>query len=151
MKKTIVTFLTILSISISSAFANNEEGINLKATASFKKEFNSAVNVKWEAGKEFAKATFELNGQVMFAYYSAEGELMAVTRNIVSSQLPFKLLAEIKTNHKQAWISDLFEISANGETTYYVTLESAEAKTILKSAGTAGWENYKKEKKIITE
>lgn len=151
MKKSIVTFIAILSISISSAFANFEEGVSLKATTSFKKEFNSAVNVKWEAGKEFAKATFEMNGQVMFAYYSIEGDLMAVTRNIVSSQLPFKLLAEIRTNHKQSWISDLFEISANGETTYYVTLENAETKTVLKSAGTAGWEQYKKEKKVIAE
>jgi hypothetical protein len=151
MKKRIVTLVLMLSLGFSSVFANNEEGISLKATTAFKKEFNGAVNVKWEAGKEFSKATFELSGQVMFAYYSNEGELMAVTRNIMANQLPFKLLSPIKTNYKQSWISDLFEISSHGETTYYVTLESADSKVVLRSQGTAGWEQYKKEKKIIAE
>ena len=148
MKKSIVTFVLMLSLSLTSVFANNEEGISLKATAAFKKDFNGALNVKWDAGKEFSKATFELNGQVMFAYYSAEGDLMAVTRNISSTQLPFKLLSEIKNSYKQSWITDLFEISSNGETTYYVTLENQDVKTILKSNGAAGWVQFKKEKKV---
>lgn len=148
MKKSLVTLVVILSLSLSSVYANNEERINLKATTAFKKDFNGALNVKWESNKEFAKATFELGGQVMFAYYSTEGELMAVTRNISSSQLPFKLLADVKNNYNKSWIVDLFEISSNGETTYYITLENQDAKVTLKSQGSAGWEQFKKEKKV---
>ena len=137
----------MLSIGFSSVFANNEEGISLKAISAFKKEFAQAKDVKWEAGKEFVKATFEMNGQIMFAYYTPEGEQLAITRNILSSQLPFNLASDIKSNHKQAWITDLFEIGSNGETTYYVTLETADAKVILRSHGVTGWEQFKKEKK----
>jgi hypothetical protein len=151
MKTRILTLVLMLSIGFNSAFANFEEGVSLRATTAFKKDFSSAVNVKWEAGKEFVKATFELNGQVMFAYYSTDGDLMAVTRNILSNQLPFKLLSEIRNNHKQTWITDLFEISSHGETTYYVTLENADTKLVLRSQGTAGWEQYKREKKNFAE
>jgi hypothetical protein len=58
------------------------------------------------------------------------------------------LSSELK-NYKDSWITDLFEIASNGETNYYVTLEGAESTVILKSAGVAGWEQFKKEKKNI--
>ena len=148
MKKRILTLALLLSLGVSNIFANNEEGISQKATSAFKKEFSQAKDVKWETGKEFVKATFEMNGQVMFAYYSAAGELLAITRNITSTQLPMSLSSELK-NYKDSWITDLFEIASNGETNYYVTLEGAESTVILKSAGVAGWEQFKKEKKNI--
>ena len=83
----------------------------------------------------------------MFAYYSEAGELIAVTRNIVSSQLPIALLTTLKKNYNSYWISDLFEISSNNDASYYVTLQSADQTVVLKSNGISGWEVYKKEKK----
>jgi hypothetical protein len=151
MKKRILTLALLLSIGFSSVFANNEEGISQKATSAFKKEFSQATDVKWESGKEFVKATFEMNGQVMFAYYTPAGELLAVTRNILSSQLPFSLLSDLKNNYKGSWITDLFEIASKGETTYYVTLDSPESVVVLKSSGVNGWEQFKKERKNIDQ
>jgi len=55
--------------------------------------------VQWEASKTYAKATFKLNDQVMFAYYTPDGDMLAITRNIVSTQLPINLLADIKKNY----------------------------------------------------
>jgi len=150
MKKRILTLVLMLSIGFSSVFANNEEGISIKAISAFKKEFAQAKDVKWEAGKEFVKATFEMNGQVMFAYYTPEGEQLAITRNILSSQLPFNLASQLR-NNKQSWITDLFEVASNGETTYYVTLETADSKVVLRSRGISGWDQFKKEKKNTEE
>lgn len=137
----------MLTMSLTSVFANNEETINQKAVSSFKKDFAAAQDVKWETTKDFVKATFKFNDQVMFAYYSQNGELMGVTRNIVSSQLPISLLANLKKNYSSYWISDLFEISSTNEASYYVTLESADQTLVLKSDGISGWGLYKKEKK----
>jgi len=36
---------------------------------------------------------------------------MAVTRNIVSSQLPVSLLMNFKKHYSEFWITDLFEMS----------------------------------------
>ena len=118
MKKSILTWALILMVGVSTSFAHGIEGVSEKVMNSFKKEFSEAKDVQWESTKDFAKATFALHGQIMFAFYNGEGSLLAVTRNIVASQLPLSLLAEVKKNYVDFWISDLFEMSSNDHTTY---------------------------------
>jgi hypothetical protein len=147
MKKSILMWAMMLTMGLSSVFANNEETINQKAVSSFKKDFTQARDVKWKSSKDFVKATFKLNDQVMFAYYSQSGELMAVTRNIVSSQLPITLLSILKNNYNTYWISDLFEVSTSTDASYYITLQNADQTLVLKSDGMNGWGIHKKERK----
>ncbi|HEY6436764.1 MAG TPA: hypothetical protein VIY47_09240, partial [Ignavibacteriaceae bacterium] len=116
MKKSILSLALMLMIGLSSTFANNAEGVNQKVMNSFKKEFANAKDVKWEIGKEYVKATFTFNEQIMFAYYSENGEMLAMTRNIVSSQLPINLLNDLKKDYSSFWITDLFEMAAGNET-----------------------------------
>lgn len=149
MKKVFLVWAMLLTVGLTSVFANNEETINQKAVSSFKKDFASAQDVSWESNRDFTKATFKVNEQVMFAYYSPMGELMAVTRNILSNQLPINLLSALKRNYTSYWISDLFEISSATDASYYVTLQSGEQTLVLKSNGVSGWEVYRKEKKTI--
>ena len=149
MKKSILMWVMMLTIGLTSTFANNEETINQRAVSAFRKDFTNAQDVKWENNKDFVKATFRMNDQVMFAYYSQTGDLMAVSRNILSNQLPINLLANIKKSYGTYWISDLFEVSSATDASYYVTLQSAEHTLVLKSTGISGWEVYKKEKKNI--
>jgi hypothetical protein len=149
MKRNILVLALLLTLGMSSTFANNAEGVSDRIINSFKKDFTNAQDVQWEKTKEFVKVTFSMNDQVMYAYYGNTGSLIAVTRNILSGQLPINLLADIKRNYGSYWISDLFEISMNNETAYYITLESGDQTLILKSAGASGWDIHKKEKKSI--
>jgi hypothetical protein len=57
------------------------------------------------------------------------------------------LTAELKKNYEGYWITDLFEIATDSQTSYYVTLENADHKIVLESVGVQGWQSYKKEKK----
>jgi hypothetical protein len=150
MKKSILTWALIVMVGISTSFAHGIEGVSEKVMSSFKKDFTEAQNVQWESSKEFAKATFSLHGQVMFAYYNNEGNMLAVTRNIVAAQLPINLLKEVKSNYNEYWISDLFEMSSNDDTSYYITLETGDQKLVLKSNDSKNWEVYKKERKIVS-
>jgi hypothetical protein len=147
MKKRILSLALMLMIGLSSTFANNAEGVNQKVMSSFKKEFANAKDVKWESGKDFVKATFTLNGQILFAYYSENGDMLAMTRNIVSSQLPIVLLNDLKKDYSNFWITDLFEMAADNETAYYVTLECSDNVIVLKSIDASNWEVFKREKK----
>lgn len=149
MKKMMLVWALLLTVGIGSSFAHPIESVSQQVINAFKKDFSGAQDVKWEEGKEFAKATFKMNDQVMFAYYSNEGELVAVTRNIISAQLPINLLADLKKSYGQYWITDLFEMAANSTTTYYITLQNGDQNVILKSNGATGWEIFKKEKKAI--
>ena len=147
MKKRILTMTLLLMTVISYSFANNADDINKSVIASFKKDFADAREIKWENAKAFVKATFTLNEAVIYAYYTYHGDLIAVTRNIQSSQLPITQLVSLKKNYAGYWITDLFEIDSDNETSYYITLENSDYKLILKS-NSAGWDVYKKEIKL---
>jgi hypothetical protein len=146
MKKFLFTIITTALISLSS-FANEAAEVNQKVISTFHKEFAQAKNVEWQQSNGLNKATFSLNGKVLFAFYSNAGELIAVSRNLTSDQLPIVLTSELKNDFEGFWISDLFELSSNGQTSYYVTLENANQKLVLESIGLQGWQTFKKEKK----
>lgn len=147
MKKTILTIGTCLTLALTSAFANDNGTATQKAKESFNTQFVGANVVSWQSENELVKATFLMNDQVMFAYYNTDGELVATTRNLLSDDLPINLLTDLKKNHNKGWITDLFEMAANGETNYYVTLENADETLVLKSAGFDSWTVYKRTKK----
>jgi len=146
MKQVILSIATVLMMGV-SAFANVNDEVNSEAARSFKKDFASARNISWEKKQDYAKVTFSLNDQVLFAYYNNNGELQAVVRNITSDLLPINLLTDLKKDYSEYWISDLFEIASNDQTTYYITLESANKTIVLKSESATDWTVYSKTKK----
>lgn len=149
MKKYLLSLSLAVLVSVSSVFAGNKEGASDKAVQSFEKDFVHAKNVQWEFRKEFNRATFELNGEIMFAYYSLEGELLALSRNLVSSQLPIRLSASLKKTYNGYWITDLFEVASNNESSYYITIENAEVALVLRAIGGGDWEVFRKQKKEV--
>lgn len=148
MKKILLSIATLLIVS-AGAFASNanNDEVNQQALRSFKKDFATATNIVWEQKAGFSKATFSLDGAILFAYYNDNGSLQAVVRNITSEQLPINLLTSLKNDHSDYWISDLFEVASDGQTNYYVTLENSDKKIVLRSSGINSWDVYSKEKK----
>jgi hypothetical protein len=52
-------------------------------------------------------------------------------------------MSGIKTSYKEFWITDVFELSKADEEAYYITIENADYKTILKSTNSRDWMIYK--------
>lgn len=146
MKKQFFTLLLCILTSAGAAFANNADAVSSRVKTSFEREFSGAQSISWTVSKEYSKATFMMNGQVLFAYYDESGNRLALSRNLLPAQLPINLEVDLKKSYGKYWISDLFEIASNNETTYYVTVENADYKYVLKSSGVQ-WETYRKEKK----
>ena len=144
MKKMIMTLAIV--ISTLGAFAG-EEKVSPKVLDAFKSEFNTAKEVVWAVGQEYYKATFTYNEKHVFAYYNADGELLGVTRYLSPVDLPINLQTSLKKNHSNLWVSDLFEVAKNDGTGYYITLENADTKIILKSTGGSEWTAYQKIRK----
>lgn len=130
-------------------FAAGNDEVSQQALQSFQREFTTATNVKWEQKGTLTKATFTLNGQILFAYYNRGGECTAVVRNIVSEQLPISLLSGLKNGYTGYWISDLFELAADDQSSYYVTIENADKKLVLRSSGLDKWEVYSRTRKLV--
>src|ERR1700754_3873193 len=122
MNKLILSIATLLMMGVGAfAASNNDEVVNEQALRAFKRDFAHASNIVWEQKSNYTRATFYLNGQVLNAYYAANGDLQAVVRNITSDQLPISLFADLKKDHSGYWITDLFEMASDGQTVYYVT------------------------------
>ncbi|GGB15470.1 hypothetical protein [Puia dinghuensis] len=133
----------LLTVGLSSSFATPTGKHDIVKT-SFKKDFKKAELMETQEGRNFTKITFKMNDVIMYAYYSENGELLAVTRNITSNQLPIQLLLEVKRSYSNYWISDLFELTGDGASNYYITLENSDTRVTLRSIGTDAWEVYSK-------
>src|SRR5450631_2347797 len=104
LKRTILISSLMLTLCGSYGFATPAKPITstgdvpFEAKISFRNEFKNAQVISWEVSRKFIKVTFKLNDMVLFAFYSGNGQLLAVTRNIVSSQLPINLVRELRQN-----------------------------------------------------
>ena len=146
MKKIVFVFGLLLAAAVSNAYPS--EKVSPKVLAAFKSEFTSAKEVVWETGNNYFRAAFSMNEQRVFAYYSIEGELLSIARYISSFQLPVNLFSDLKNDYKKYWISDLFEVSNSEGLHYYITLETADTKLILRSSNGGDWSTYTKNKKV---
>jgi hypothetical protein len=146
MKFLFVTLTALFSLFNTKSFADDVK-ITPVVLESFNSSFENAKEVKWSFSESFYKADFCYDGQYIAAFFNTEGEMVAVTKNISSSQLPVTLQKNLKKEYQSYWISDLFELSDESSTSYYITLEDADSKVVLKSSGTSGWTTYKKIRK----
>ncbi len=146
MKKIVFVFGLLLAAAVSHAYPS--ERVSPKVLASFKSEFSSAKDVAWETGNNYYKASFSMNEQHVFAYYDIEGHLISVARYISSFQLPVNRFSDLKNNYSKYWVSDLFEVSNSEGLHYYITLETADTKLILRSSNGGDWSTYSKNKKV---
>jgi len=147
-KKAAVTMVLLLTLSASFAFSgtNGINDVNNEIRTSFKKDFRNAQLLSTESHKAFTRLNFKMDGLIMSAFYSEGGELLAVTHNILSTQLPINLMISLKNNYNSYWITELFEFTGDNDSCYYVSLENADSKVTLRSNGDQ-WEVYSSVKK----
>ena len=144
MKKIIITL--VIAMSTLGAFAR-EDNVSPKVLDAFNTEFTTAKEVKWTAGSNYYKATFIYNEKYVFAYYNPDGELLGLTRYISPVDLPVNLQSSLKKNYVDYWVSNLFEVAKDDGTVYYITLENADTKIVLRSYGGSEWSAYQKIRK----
>jgi hypothetical protein len=149
MKKSILGLVIMIMAGLSSAFAEKGIEVNPAVIASFNKDFGNVKTVSWEKQKDYDKATFSMNDQVLFAYYKEDGELLAIVRNMLSNQLPINLMTDLKNNFLGYWVSDLFEMASGNKTSYFITLENANETLILESDDYDQWTIYDKTRKGV--
>ena len=146
MKILFVTLTALFSLFNTKSFATDVK-ISPVVLESFSTSFEDASEVKWSVSNELYRADFNFNDQYISAYFDAGGNIVAEVKNITSLQLPLCLQKGLKKHLQNLWITELFEVNNNEGTSYYVTLENADTKLVLKSTGTAGWSTFQKQRK----
>ena len=141
MKKKILVLSTALLMAFGVTFAKDIKPVPESIAKKLTKEFENASNVHWKATDNFYKASFIADGQSYDAFYSFDGQLIALSRSITVNQLPMSLSKEVKEKSATNSISDLFEIWSERGTEYYVTFHNEKGAKTYKSEGTS-WVLY---------
>ena len=144
MKKLTITLAMIVTL-MTSAFAS-EENVKAEILAAFKNKFSTAQEVTWTTGKMFSEATFLFNGNWITAHFNYRAELVAVSRNITSDQLPYFLQSNLRKHYSGYWITDLFELSNKEGFSHYITLRNADEEIVLESLNGRTWSVYRSTK-----
>lgn len=145
MKK--VLMLLAITLSTMVVFARDVE-VSKKVLNAFKTEFATAQEVTWSAGANYYRAAFVFNGQHVSAFFNNDGELLGINRYISLLNLPMNLQASLKRSYSEYWITDLLEVTKSESTGYYITLENADTRIVLKAGADSDWYVYNKSKKI---
>jgi hypothetical protein len=146
MKKILIVITLFFTLS-ANTFAGDDE-VKQEVLNAFKATFTTAQDVTWVAGNDHYKAAFQYYGMQMFAYYSTSGKLIGVTRHMSSTELPLFLLYSLKENHGNYWITNVVEESNKNGFSFYVTLEDAKTRIILKSKHGSSWTVYSQQQKL---
>lgn len=142
MKRTL--FLVLISFLFTFSSFANDGNISVRVQESFNKSFRNVTEVKWSTVNCYYKADFSFNGQQVSAFFEADGQLIAVTRHILSTMLPVTLQADLKKDYEDYWISDVFEVNDNDGTSYFVTLQKPDVSLMLKATSGSSWSEYRK-------
>jgi len=147
MKRIILMLTLCLSLFSLRSFASDVE-VSDAALSSFKTSFANATEVNWTSYNDYYRVSFFEGEEYIVAYYNKEGERIALTRNISLKQLPLSLQVSLKNDYGNYWISDMFEVNNTEQgLVYYVTIENADSKIVLKSGYAMGWTTFRKNNK----
>jgi hypothetical protein len=146
MKKTLFTFAISMLGFAGSSFAatpKSTDPVPANVESEFSVQFTTAMDVRWEEGKNFFKATFEDWGRTLFAFYADNGDLMGVASNLSTTTLPERLRTQVRKSYAGYWVTDLFGYHNADEKGFVITLENADKVIVLKAMGNEGWSVYK--------
>lgn len=134
MKRIILAAIFAISIIGGEVFAAGEEKVSRQAKETFKREFPSAEFAKWEeinnSGVFLVRFVYDNQGFV--AYFNEVGSMIASARLVRAESLPFKVGKTIREKFADNEIIKIEELTMDGISSYFVTLENEQAKSLIR-------------------
>jgi hypothetical protein len=143
MKKLIVALTLVLIAGLSTASAKLPSDIHIRVFNAFYAEFNHAKNVSWSESANYVEVQFTLDNKVMYAYYNAEGTLIGTVHHLLTTDLPEQLKKSLQKNYQAYWVTELFSMSNDQGTSYYVNLKNGNESLVLRADADNSWTTYK--------
>ena len=148
MKKLVTMLTAAVMLFAASAFATDSDNVNAKVKAAFLNDFAKASGVTWDKTSDFYFATFKMNNIEVNAAYNEDGLLVGTSRSLESNLLPLSISLALSKKYEGYSISKrALELTFEGETRYYVTIQNATHALKLKCSASGSIEVEKKIKK----
>lgn len=148
MKKIFLALSIMLTVAVSTTFANPVISENPQAEKTFNKEFAGAENIQWSKTRDgVLKVTFTWGGTRAEAYFDTEAELIATIRNIFYSQVPLNVMRSVNARFENPIVLGVNEISTTSGSRYLISLENNGKKYSATISSLGEISDVKKEKK----
>ncbi|MBC7933923.1 MAG: hypothetical protein H7Y86_00995 [Rhizobacter sp.] len=132
----------------SGAKAVKVEKVGEVISSAFNEKFATATEVSWKENQGLYFGYFKMGEQNLIAAYTTGGELFATSRQLDVKELPQAVSEKLSRNYSDCSIApNVTEIDMEGETAYYVTVESKNSSRLLKFLPGGSVELVKKIKK----
>jgi opacity protein-like surface antigen len=131
MKKILFAALIAVSI-VSGAFAQDNKKVSYRVLNAFTSEFNEASDVSWTSKPDFDRASFNLDGKQLSAFYTYSGEKIGVTEDVSFEALPSKAKKSMSKKYNGYSITETILFEGDRETAYFVAAENDARSVIFK-------------------
>ena len=133
MKKFATVLTAIVMLFATSSFAMDGDNVTAKVKAAFENDFSKARQVNWKKDSDFYFASFQLNDVTVDAAYNEDGELIGLSRKIAIEQAPLAVSLSLSQKYSGYSIPEqAFEVSFEGQTSYYITADNGKQVVSLK-------------------
>ena len=148
MKKFKIVLTAIVMLFAGSAFAMEPENVSPKVKAAFESDFSKASKISWEKTSDFYFASFTLNDVRIDAAYNEDGELLGTASVISAEQMPLSVSLAIAEKYAGYRVEKTaIELTYEGQTRYYISVENEHQIVKLKCFSNADVEVERKIKK----
>jgi hypothetical protein len=138
MKKMLLVLVLVAS-AITQTVSAADDKVSPRLSQALNKEFSGAKSIHWQAfkGKDIYQASFILNNQRLFAFFSSAGELISTGRYIAETSLPILVSKSIANRFSDYQVKEVVEYTREGDTQYALVMENAK-RTVLANAYSDG-------------
>ncbi|MCU0396252.1 MAG: hypothetical protein MUF29_10100 [Chitinophagaceae bacterium] len=121
MKRHLLTGALALASLLTYADPTPASGIrNFRASENLKALFGNVRNVDWQpAMNSMIKASFTSYEEEISVFFNAEGEYVATTRAVTTSELPMRLRLAMEQKFGSTPIEQLFELTSEKDNSWY--------------------------------
>ena len=137
MKKIISLALILVAFAADHAFA--QAPTPSVVVGSFEQKFANADRPGWTVVKDLYRVDFSLQNQNLIAFFNADGELIASSRNITPMQLPISLNSSLEKHFSHFTVSSLFEVDEHDGICYYAKVRNQKSEILLQSTSNGDW------------
>ncbi|HMP93838.1 MAG TPA: hypothetical protein PKD90_13240 [Phnomibacter sp.] len=113
--------LAIGCSSLAALAAPTETKVTYRAQQGLMRDFGNIENVTWSSAKnDLLRATFEVDGQTVSAFYSADGQHIGTTVVYQRSELPLRLRMAIDRQLADYTLDEILEYQSESDNAYYL-------------------------------
>jgi hypothetical protein len=137
MKKLFVIITILVTICAASSYAQSKTPSSV--LNSFQSSFTNSENAIWSIVKGLYRVDFIQDDQKVSAFFNADGNLIATSRNVTLLQIPMSLKSDLKKNFYDYEVSSIFEVDNEDGIIYYASIKNHKTELMLESTSSGDW------------